>query len=700
MTRKEQKGPPAPTHAAHAAAASETLRRRLAAALEAHRRGAIEAARTGYRAVLQAEPGNVDALRLLVQLCVDTGALNEGIDLSGRALALRPDDPDGWFTRGNLLQRAGALEESVACYREALGRRPGFPEALNNLAAALRALRRLDEAQASADQALTQRPAYPRALNNRGLIALDTGRGMAAVEDFRHALALEPRFPEALHNLGTALMQLRRYAEAREAYAGLAPDFPHALGNVLFAKLCDCDWAGLDALSAAVTAAVERGAHAATPMSFLCMSGLAELQLRCARAYAQAFYPPVGAATRRPAGGKIRIGYLSGDLGEHAVSYLLAGVFERHDRTRFDTFAFAWGRRGEGEIRGRLERAFTRFIAVDYLADAAVAGLMRELGIDIAVDLCGHTEGQRTGILAQRAAPIQVNFLGLPATMGAPYIDYLIADRFLIPEDREQAYAERIVRLDLCFQPNDDRRPSAPPSASRAALGLPAGGLVLCSFNRNCKLHPTLFAAWTRLLQALPDAVLWLLAPQPAAAHHLRCEAAARGVAPQRLVFADEVAYPEYLARYRQADLFLDTAPFNGGTTVSDALSMGVPVVTLAGESFASRMAGTILQALGLSELVTFSLADYEATALALARDPGRLRELRARLDQARREHPFFDTDRYRMQLEAAYAHMASRHAAGLPPASFAVAPGAGAVGASPDQPAAEPVDKRSSGPT
>jgi predicted O-linked N-acetylglucosamine transferase (SPINDLY family) len=416
-------------------------------------------------------------------------------------------------------------------------------------------------------------------------------------------------------------------------------------------------------------------------MTFLCMSGAAQLQLRCAQAYALGFYPAAAAApaaaapARRAAGGKIRVGYLSGDFGEHAVSYLLAGVLERHDRSRFDTFAFAWGRRGDGTMRSRLERAFTRFIAVDELDDAAVARLIRELGVDIVVDLCGHTEGQRTGILAQRAAPIQVNFLGLPATMGAPYVDYLIADRFLIPAESAALYSEHIVRLDGSFQPNDDRRPLPPPSPPRAALGLPEGALVLCSFNRNCKLHPALFAVWMRLLQALPEAVLWLLATQPAAADHLRRQAAAHGVPPQRLVFAAQVAYPEYLARYRQADLFLDTAPFNGGATVSDALSMAVPVVTLAGESFASRMAGSVLQALGLAELVTFSLDDYEAAALALARDPARLRALHARLERARCDHPFFDTDRYRLQLEAAYSHMASRHAAGLPPASFDVTP-------------------------
>jgi predicted O-linked N-acetylglucosamine transferase (SPINDLY family) len=601
-----------------------------------------------------------------------------------------------WFAQGIRLQQSGAFEEAATAYREALRARADFPEAFNNLAAALRALRRLDEAQASANQALALRPAYPRALNNRGLIALDAGRGAAAVEDFVGALRMEPRFPEALHNLGTALMQLKRYTEARAAYAQLvrlAPQFPHAGGNALFAQLCDCDWRDIGPLSDAVTKAVRHGQHAATPMSLLCVSGSPALQLRCAQAYTQAFFPSTEApgAALRTRGERLRIGYLSGDLGEHAVSYLLAGVLERHDATRFETFAFAWGRRADGEIRRRLERAFTRFIAVDDLADDAVVRLVRELGIDIAVDLCGHTEGQRTGILARRAAPIQVNFLGLPATMGAEYIDYLIADPFLVPENQEPHYAERIVRLTGGFQPNDDRRPIAPPTPPRATLGLPEVARVLCSFNRNCKITPEIFSVWMRLLQRLPDTVLWLLATHETAADHLRREATARGVAPDRLVFADQVDYSTYLARYRHADLFLDTAPFNGGATVSDALSMGVPVVTVAGESFAGRMAGSALDALGLRELIAGSVAEYEEIALALARDPSRLSALRDRLDRARREHPFFDTDRYRVQLEAAYTTMASRHAAGLPPVSFT-------IGAEPQ--AVEAGSSLSSGPT
>ncbi len=659
--------------------------RQLTLALQAHRRGDRDTARAGYIAVLQAQPRSVDALYLLGVLCMEVDAVDEGIALLHRALVFEPKNAAAQgalaaalLAKGNALQQRQALTESVECYCEAIRRQPVFPEAFNNMAAALRSLRRHGEALASATQALAQRPDYPQALNNRGLSQLDAKGGAAAVEDFRRALALSPNFVEAWHNLGTALMQLGRYAEAQAAFAQLAriaPQFPHALGNLLYAKLCECEWGDWERWSAALVAAVERGEHAALPLAFLCVSGSAAAQLRCAEALTRAHYPPrpAAAAPRLARHEKIRIAYLSGDLGEHAVTYLLAGVFERHDPALFETIGLAWDRQSDGPARRRVERAFTRLIDISGESDAAVVRLMRDLEVDIAIDLSGHTLGQRTAILAARAAPVQVNYLGLPATMGAPYMDYLIADRFLIPEDQEQWYAEKIVCLDGGFQPNDDRRAAAPPTPPRAALGLPEEALVLCCFNRNCKFNPATFAIWMRLLERAPRSVLWLLASNRAAAENLRREAASRGVAPERLVFADQVPYLDYLARYRHADLFLDTSPFNGGATVSDALTMGVPVLTVAGASFAARMAGSLLQNLGLSELVTATLADYEATAHALAAAPSRLRALRGRLERLRHEDPLFDTDRYRRSLEGAYRHMWERKAAGLPPGSFVV---------------------------
>jgi protein O-GlcNAc transferase len=411
------------------------------------------------------------------------------------------------------------------------------------------------------------------------------------------------------------------------------------------------------------------------PMSFLCICGSAALQLRCAQHHTAAYHPP-----RAPLGpphrgrhDRIRVAYLSGDFGTHPVTYLLSGVLERHDPARFEIIALAWDRKADGAARRRVEAAVSQFIDVTDSSDDDVARLMHRLEVDIAVDLCGHTLGQRTGILARRPAPVQVNYLGLPATMGAPYIDYLIADRFLIPDEARMHYAERIVWLEGAFQPNDDRRDLASDRASRGAHGLPAEGLVFCSFNRPAKLNPRCFDVWMRMLATAPGSVLWLLATTSEAERNLRREARVRDVDPGRLVFAGEVSYDEYLTRYGHADLFLDTAPFNGGTTVSDALSVGVPVLTCAGDAFAARMAGSLLTHLGLSELVTTSMQEYERAGLALAADPMRIDRLRRRLEEHRSNHSFFDTDRYRRQLERVYLAMYERHVGGQTPQAFAV---------------------------
>ncbi len=584
-----------------------------------------------------------------------------------------------WLSRGNVLQRAGRFEESVESYREAIGIYEAFPEAYNNLAAARRGLRQWPAALESANRALALRPEYPSALNNRGLIHLDCRHGAAAAEDFRRAVALNPEFAEAWHNLGTALMELRRFSEAAQAFAQLAarvPGFRHVRGNLMLARLNCCDWTDFDAESGALAEAVQCGEHAATPFAFLSICGSAALQLRCARSYTDAFFPPAPSRIERVhyAHDKIRIAYLSGDFGEHAVTYLLAGVWERHDSKRFETVAVSWGRHEGGPVRRRVEASFSRFIDVTSIDDRRAADLLRELGIDIAVDLGGHTLGQRSGILARRPAPVQVNYLGLPATMGASYMDYLIADPFLVPEAHQAHYSEKLVWLRGGFQPNDDKRNLKLSRQPRRAFGLPEAGLVFCCFNRNTKLNPACFGVWMRLLDAVPDSVLWLLASNPAAENNLRREAAQRGIDTGRLIFAGDVSYADYMARYTHADLFLDTLPFNGGTTVSDAVSMGVPVLTCAGASFAGRMAGSILSALGLPELITTSLGEYEALALELATQPQRLRALGEALRKRRAGHSFFDTDRYRLSLECAYERMWQRNKAGLPPAAFHVA--------------------------
>jgi predicted O-linked N-acetylglucosamine transferase (SPINDLY family) len=372
---------------------------------------------------------------------------------------------------------------------------------------------------------------------------------------------------------------------------------------------------------------------------------------------------------------RIRVAYVSADFRVHAVSHLLAGVFERHDRRRFDTFAISLRPEEPSALGQRVKAAFSRFIDVSERSDRDAAELLRALEIDIAVDLTGFTDGLRPQILARRPAPIQVNYLGFPGTMGASYMDYILADAFVIPPAQAQYFSECVVYLPECFQANDDQR-AISGGATRAGAALPEGAFVFCCFNNSHKLNPVMFDIWMRLLDRVPGSVLWLLSAGEAVGRNLRAEAAKRGVDPGRLVFAPRLPYAEHLGRLELADLFLDTLPFNAGATASDALWAGLPVLTCAGEAFAARMAGSILRAVGLPELITHGLADYEARALELAQQPRTLRTLRQTLSDNRRGAPVFDTDRRRRSLESAYVEMWQRHERGQERESFAVPTG------------------------
>lgn len=401
-------------------------------------------------------------------------------------------------------------------------------------------------------------------------------------------------------------------------------------------------------------------------------------QLKCGEQYSSSICPDLP----RPlwsgeiyAHERIRVAYLSADLREHAVSYLMAGVFEQHDRQRFETFAFSYGTDDGSPTRARLKLAFEHFIDVRDNSPSDIARLLRQYEIDIVVDLMGHTKGARTAILAARPAPIQVNYLGFPGTTGAPWIDYLIADRYVVPEALQGSYSEKVVYLPDTFQANDAKRPlpqdAHQDAPARAELGLPENAFVFCCFNNSYKLTRAMFDVWMRLLQKAHGSVLWMFAASPVAERNIRREAAVRGVDPQRIVLAPLVPYARYLAQYRRADLFLDTLPFNAGTTASDALWSGVPVVTCSGEAFAARMAGSLLRAAGLPELIATSLEDYEALALRLVQDPALLAATKAKLGPGR--SPLFDTARFTRHIEAAFVSMWQRHQKGERPVSFAV---------------------------
>ncbi|MDX1377177.1 MAG: hypothetical protein R3357_16545, partial [Burkholderiales bacterium] len=383
--------------------------------------------------------------------------------------------------------------------------------------------------------------------------------------------------------------------------------------------------------------------------------------------------PRAAALASRPARARIRLAYVSADFYDHAMAVLMAGVFEHHDRDRFEVTALSLGAGREGAMRTRLLRSFERFVDAGGKSDRQVAGLMADAQIDIAVDLMGYTQNARSAIFAQRPAPVQVNYLGYPGTLGADFIDYVIADAFVVPHGAEAHYAEKVVRLPDCFQANDAKREVSDATPARSALGLPEDAFVFCCFNSDYKLNPALFDVWMRVLRRSPGSVLWLLGESDTAIANLRREAQQRGVEATRLVFAGRTRAPEYLARYRVADLFLDTLPFNGGATASDALWAGLPLLSCAGEAFAARMSGSLLHALGLPELVTRSLDDYEALAVSLAAERTRMQELKDRLARNRLRAPLFDTARFTRTLEAAYEAMWAIRQSGEPPRHIAL---------------------------
>ncbi|MDL2338648.1 MAG: tetratricopeptide repeat protein [Pseudomonadota bacterium] len=635
-----------------------------------------------YDRALRLQPDHADALNNRGNVLRDLKWHAEALACYDQSLALKPINPPALNNRGHVLRELGRVDEALSSHERALVLKPDYVEALKARGRALEALQRLEEARAGHALAVTLAPDDVEALSDLGSVLDDLHRPDEALACFDRALALEPEAVALLSNRATVLGQLGRHDEAARAFARaleLQPDHPYGWGSLLFSRMNVCDWAGRAASMQQLERAIDEGRKAALPFTTVALCSDAARQLRCARAFAADQHPldvlPGDFALRGHGHDRIQLAYVSADFHDHATAHLMIDLFESHDRERFEIWAVSLGPDRPSEMRQRLKRAFEHFIDARTMNDRQVALTMRDLEIDIAIDLKGYTRDSRPGIFAHRAAPLQVSYLGYPGTMGHEAIDYLIADATVIPESDESAYSEKVLRLPDSYQINARSRAVAERTPSRAECGLPDTGFVFSCFNNNYKITPEVFDIWMRVLQAVDGSVLWLLEDNPAASGNLRREALARGVAPDRLVFALRVALPEHLARHRQADLFLDTLPCNAHTTASDALWAGLPLLTCAGSTFAGRVAASLLQAVGLPELITHSLAAYEAAALQWATEPARLHELRSRLDAQRLAQPLFDPVRFRRHLESAFVTMRDRHLRGWAPVAFNVAP-------------------------
>lgn len=540
----------------------------------------------------------------------------------------------------------------------------------------------LAQARGLYQQVLRAEPRHVDALHLLGVVAAQTGNPQAAAELMDQALQLDAANPAILANRGNALEDLQRLEEAlqafRRAYA-LAPDQDYLLGMVLRVQQHLSLWDGWHEGLQALRQALRAGRRAAMPFEVLSMLDDPALHRRCSEIYCADRFPPDDALgplaprrARAPAD-RIHVAYFSSDFFGHATLHLMLEMLEQHDRSRFEVTAFSFGPARADEWRARAAGAVDRFVDVHERTDREIAALARQLGVDIGVDLKGHTNNARAGIFAFRTAPLQVNFLGYPGTPGSPVIDYHIADHVIIPDASLEHYVEKIVRLTGCYQPNLARREPADRRTGRADHGLPARGFVFASFNANYKISPEVYDGWMRILQRVPGSVLWLMVASDEAERNLRESARQRGVPDSRLAFARHLPVDQHLERMRHADLMLDCHPYGAGTTASDALRMGVPVLTRPGASFASRLAASLLRTVGLDELVMATPRDYEDQAVALAMAPAALEPIRYRLAKGIVESGVFDPALFARRMEAAYFAMFERQQRGLAPAHLDV---------------------------
>ena len=612
-------------------------------------------------------------------LLLEMNRYDDALASYDKALAVAPDNIESIYNRGHVLERLKRHEEALAAYDRAIALRPDLAASHANRGNTLRELKRFPESLESYDRAIALQPDMIEALSNRGMILHELKRLEEALPSYNQALALRPDYIDALNNRAQTYQELKRFEEAQTDFDRILtvnPEHAHGFSGAAACAINLVDWDRRERFAPHVAAHIANRKSGFSPFTLIGYSDDPALQMQCARNYIEnrVPYPPQPLWTgQKWRNEKIRIAYVSADFRTHATSFLMAELFERHDKSRFETHAISFSTNDNSEMRRRLIAAFDHFHDVTGNSDKDVAKLMHDLQIDIAIDLKGYTQDARPEIFEYRPSPIQVNYLGYPGSLGSRVIDYIIADKTVAPFEHAPFFSEKIVQLPDSYQVNDTHRKVSPTVPTRAQAGLPEQGFVFCSFNNNWKMTPPVFDVWMRLLKQVEGSVLWLLGDNAGSMANLRKEAGKRGVDPARLIFADRMVPEEHLARHALADLFLDTLPCNAHTTASDALWVGLPLLTCEGGTFAGRVAASLLRAANMPELVTTNLADYEAVALKLARDPAQARALRERLLATRMTVPLFNPERFARHIEAAYTTMWETWQRGEAPKAFAV---------------------------
>ena len=634
--------------------------------LAAHKNGNLRDAQVLYRESLGLQPDHFEALHLLGVIAAQENKFIEAIELLRRSLKINPSNVVAIGNLGNAFRDTGRYQAALECYDEAMTLQPGYIKIRVSRDEVLQKMHQ--QAQSNSRNAEIAAVHFKRALEFSASRQFE-----AAIENYDRAIQVQPDFSVAFFNRGNALNVLERRQAAIDSYdraIALSPENELWKCVRLATKLHVCDWSVPTSQVLQFVQDIQRKGQIFFPFLVLALSSSLSIQRKAAEVWVNAKAPlnsELGMIPKREVRERIRVGYFSMDFCIHPVSTLAVELFETHDRSRFEVFAFSFGPDTQDDMRKRLEMAFDHFIDVSDKSDSEIAKMARNLEIDIAVDLAGLAGASRPGIFARRAAPLQVNYLGYPGSMGTSYMDYLLADKTLIPTRSQAEYSEKIVYLPT-FQANDSKRGISDKVFNRKDFGLPEFGFVFCCFNNNYKITPETFDGWMRILKRVENSVLFLYEENALVAFNLAKEAVSRGVESDRLVFGKRLSNAEYLARYRLADLFLDTLPFNAGATASDALWAGLPVLTCQGEAFASRMASSLLTALDLPELITTNQEDYVNLAVELGNNPGKVTTIKETLMRNRLTSPLFNSPLFARNLEQAFTTMVERYRSDLPP--------------------------------
>jgi len=630
--------------------------------------------------ILKDEPKNFDILHLLGIVSFKLKNYKNSVDLIAKAITVNPKSAEAYNNQSLVLKKINKLEDAIESLNQAIKIKPDFIHAYNSRGHLLVELNRLDAALENFNKSIEINPNFAEAYNNRGNILNKLNRFTESLESYDKAISINPNFAEAYNNRATVQKDLKLYDGAHESYEKaikIKPNLDFLLGSLIYSKLYLCNWKAFDEILKKIEESIDKGNKSLTSFtSLLCLNSpslqkkVAEIYFNWLKKFVKNEYNGKNILNHKfdnQAKKKIRIAYYSADFRNHPMSYLLANLYELHDKNKFEVIGISFGPDKDDEMRKRVSSAFDEFYDVRLKTEEEIVKFSRELKIDIAIDLMCFTKYHRFGIFVQRCAPIQVNYLGYPGTSGTNYLDYIIADKVLIPKDNQKYYSEKIVYLPDTYQANDSTKKISDKIFTREELGLPKDGFVFCCFNNNYKITPQVFDIWMRLLKRVKNSVLWILSEDVNISKNLKKEATLRGVDFNRIVFAEKIKMNEHLARQKVADLFIDTFPYTAHTTASDALWVGLPVLTRIGKSFASRVSASLLNAIDLPELVTSSEKEYEDLAAELATNSEKLKEIKNKLKNNRNTKPLFNTQIFTRNIEKAYSLMYERYLKNLP---------------------------------